>query len=296
VCIEALCGHTSFIQAIIQTIKEKPMADNISDIQAFYDGYADKEIDRLERHQLEHDITWRYLDKYLPARGKILEIGAATGTYTIPLAKRGYSVTAVDLSSKLLEVCRKRVAEEGLERKVTCLVADARDLSKVGNTLFDVVLMMGPLYHLVEEEDRKMALNEAYKRLKPGGRIFSAFVSRYGIWGNEMVKFPGNIITRQEDLRSVLKDGRDVDRTHTEGGFRAYFSNVMDITPLHEQAGFRTLALAGVEPAGVPDGIYTALQGETRKAWLDLLFSISAEKTVIGASCHILYIGEKIGK
>src|SRR4030042_3746088 len=129
------------------------MADYISDIRAYYDNYP--EHDRLERHQLERDVTWRYLDKYLPPRGKILEIGAATGAYTIPLAKRGYSVTAVDLSPKLIEVCRKRVIEEGLEKKVTCLVADARDLSSVGNTLFDAVLIMGPLYHLVEEEDRK---------------------------------------------------------------------------------------------------------------------------------------------
>jgi len=40
------------------------MTDNISNIQAYYDRYT--ENDRLERHQLERDVTWRYLDKYLP--------------------------------------------------------------------------------------------------------------------------------------------------------------------------------------------------------------------------------------
>jgi S-adenosylmethionine-dependent methyltransferase len=94
------------------------MADYISDIRAYYDKYP--EYDRLERHQMERDVTWRYLDKYLPPRGKILEIGAATGAYTILLAKRGYSVVAVDLSPRLLEICRKRVTEEGLQKKVTC--------------------------------------------------------------------------------------------------------------------------------------------------------------------------------
>ena len=43
------------------------MADNLSDIRAFYDGYMDKESGRLERHQLERGVTWRYLDKYQPS-------------------------------------------------------------------------------------------------------------------------------------------------------------------------------------------------------------------------------------
>jgi S-adenosylmethionine-dependent methyltransferase len=269
------------------------VTDNISDILAYYDDYP--EHDRLERHQLERDVTWRFLDKYLPLRGKILEIGAATGAYTIPLAKRGYSVTAVDLSAKYLEICRKRVVEEGLEKKVNCLVADARDLSEVGNKLFDVVLIMGPFYNLVEEESRKIALKEASQRLKPGGKIFSAFVSRYGIWGSQMYANPESIAARPADMRSILKEGKETGETLGKGGFPAYFSKVTEIIPFHRRAGFKTLALAGVEPAGVSDGIYMSLQGETRKLWLDLLYKISTEKTIIGASCHLLYIGVKEG-
>lgn len=269
------------------------MPDNISDIQAFYDRTVEQESGRLERHPIERDITWRYFDKYLPPRGKILEIGAATGAYTIPLAKRGYSVTAVDLSPKLVEFCRKRVVEEGLESKVTCLVADARDLSKTGKNLFDVVLMMGPLYHLIEEEDRKKALGEAYNRLKPDGKIFSTFASRYGIWGDVMRKLP-HYIERQTDVESIFRTGRNAGLPTWESNFRAYYAAVPEIVPLHEQIGFKTLVLAGVEPAGTgADETYNNLQGKRRQLWLDLLFSISTEKSIIGASSHLLYIGVK---
>ncbi len=268
------------------------MPDDVKDIQAFYDNYPEQ--DRLERHQIERDVTWRYLDKYLPPKGNILEIGAATGAYTIPLAKRGYRVTAVDLSTKLIEICQKRVIEEGLEKKVTCLVADARDLSEVGKKLFDAVLIMGPLYHLVEEEDRKTALKEAYQRLKKGGIIFSAFASRYGIWGSVMMKLP-DYIKYQNDVKSVLEKGKDAELAYQPGNFRAYFSNVTEIIPLHERMGFKTLALASVEPAAVADPVYNKLQGEIRKLWLDLLFKVSSEKTVIGASPHVLYVGVKEG-
>jgi SAM-dependent methyltransferase len=82
--------------------------DDVSDIAAFYSSDPEKEHVRLEHHQLEHDLTWRYLDRYLSSRGSILGIGAVTGRYTLELAKRGYQLTAVDLSATLIEACRKR--------------------------------------------------------------------------------------------------------------------------------------------------------------------------------------------
>lgn len=271
------------------------LGDDISDIQAFYNDYVERENGRLERHQLERDITWRYLDKYLPSRGKILEIGAGTGAYTVPLARRGYTITAVDFSPKLMDVCKKRVAEEGLEEKVTCLVADARNIADVASSNFDAVLLMGPLYHLVLEEDRKTALKESINRLKTGGIIFSTFISRFGIWGDVMKKVP-QMIEAQADVQSVIRRGRDSDNPSPEISFRAYFATVSEAKALHQKAGFKTLALAGIEPAGGADEIYNSLQGTRRQLWLDLLFSISTEKSIIGASNHLLYIGVKEGR
>jgi 2-polyprenyl-3-methyl-5-hydroxy-6-metoxy-1,4-benzoquinol methylase len=89
---------------------ENKMMDDISDIASFYDSDPERERCRLERHQLEYDLTWRYLNRYLPSQGFILEVGAANGGYTLQLAKRGYTITAVDLSAVLIEECRKRIA------------------------------------------------------------------------------------------------------------------------------------------------------------------------------------------
>ena len=100
--------------------------DDVSDIQEMYNHAPDREHERLERHQLEHDITWRYFERYLPARGSILEVGAATGRYTQALAQRGYQVTAVDFSETLLARCRKHLTEAGLHQHVTFITGDAR--------------------------------------------------------------------------------------------------------------------------------------------------------------------------
>lgn len=63
------------------------MMDDLTDIREFYNAAWDAEANRLERHQLEADITWRYLNLYLPPHGRLLEIGFGTGYYTFPLVQ-----------------------------------------------------------------------------------------------------------------------------------------------------------------------------------------------------------------
>lgn len=268
------------------------MRDDVSDIAAYYNNDPTREHTRLERHQLEYELTWRYLDKYLPAHGSILEIGAATGRYTLELAKRGYSVTAVDMSVVLLEENKRNIANDGLDGQVQFVLADARDLSKVTAQDFDAVLLMGPLYHLVVETDRKAALKEAFDQLQVGGIIFSSFISRFGIMGDLMKDVP-EWIEDQEEVRSILEHGKDPDH-YPEESFRGYFAQVSEIPPLHEAIGFETIILAGVEPAiSADDESYNRLEGKQRQLWRDLFYEISTEGSILGASRHLLYIGRK---
>jgi SAM-dependent methyltransferase len=270
------------------------MIDDVSDIRAFYDDDPRKEHLRLQRHQLEYDLTWRYLERYLPPQGAILEVGAATGRYTVELAKRGYAVTGVDLSAGLLELCHQHLVDAGFEHRVRLQVADARNLSDVTEREFDAALLMGPLYHLITEADRKAALKQAYDRLRAGGILISAFVSRFGVIGDLLKKNPA-WIENQAEVRSVLEQGKRPD-DFPRGGFRGYLAHTSEIIPLLEAAGFETLTVAGLEPAiASDDERYNRLQGEQRRLWLDLLYEISAEPSIIGAATHLLYVGRKRG-
>jgi len=269
------------------------MTDDIRDIADYYNKDPQEEHRRLEEHQLEFDLTWRFLDTTLPPKGEILEIGAGTGRYTLGLVQRGYAVTAVDLSEENLKACKAYLAQAGVKDKVQFILGDARYLHNVPQKEFDAVLMMGPLYHLVEKSDRQMALREAYTHLRPGGVIFSAFISRYGIWGDILKNVP-ELIEIQKEVRSVLTKGRDPE-DWPKGGFRAYFATVAEIALLHEALGFETLKVVGVEPGiSADDESYNKLEGERRKLFLDLFYEISAEPTIVGASRHLLYIGRKI--
>ncbi len=268
------------------------MSDDVSDIRAFYNSGVEKEHARLEEHQLEYDLTWRYLEQYLPAQGSILEIGAATGRYTLELAKRGYRITAVDLSAELIAVNRKRLIEGGLDQQVRLVTADARDLSAVTEKPFDAVLLMGPLYHLIVEDDRKAALKEALERLRQGGILFSAFVSRFGTMSH-LIRNNPSWIENQAEVQSVLANGKRPD-DFPRGGFRGYLAAVEEIIPLHESAGLETIRLAGVEPIiAADDDSYNKLEGQQRELWLNLLYAVSTEPSIMGVSRHLLYIGKK---
>ena len=268
------------------------MTDDIRDIADYYNNRPQSEHNRLEEHQLEFDLTWRLLDDYLSPRGKILEVGAATGRYTLGLAQRGYAITAVDLSPACLKECKTNLTKAGFSGKVQYIVSDARTLAEITDRDFDAVLLMGPLYHLVLEEDRKMAVNEAFNRLRSGGVIFSAFISRYGIWGDLLKNLP-ELIDDKEQVKSVLTRGIDREGW-PKGGFRAYFAEVADIAPLHEAVGFETIKVVGVEPGiSADDESYNKLEGERRARFLEVFYQISAEPSIVGASRHLLYIGRK---
>ena len=268
------------------------MRDDIDDIRDYYDSGTDDEPSRLDHQQLERDMTLRYFQAYLPAHGRLLEIGAAAGAYTLWLAQRGYRVVAVDMSEKLHDECKQRLAEAGLESDVDCRIADARDLSSLPEKDFDAVLLMGPLYHLVLRDDRIKALREACRRLKPGGLFVSALISRFGIMSH-LIRHVPQWVENQAEVRSVLEQGRRPEGA-PKGGFRGYFVTVDEVAPLHEEVGLETLVVAGIEPAiSADDESYNRLVGAQRELWLDLLYELSREPSLVASSRHLLYIGRK---
>jgi S-adenosylmethionine-dependent methyltransferase len=268
------------------------MNDDVRDIAAYYDANVQREHERLERHQLELDLTWRYFGRYLPAGGRILEVGAATGRYTLELARRGYQVTAVDFSAEELRANQELLQAAGLARQVEYVIADGRDLSQVRGRDFDAALLMGPLYHLILEADRKRSLGQVYERLKPGGLLFSAHITRLGVLADLMKKDSG-WIENQAEAGSLVENGHRPDDAPL-GGWRGYFVRPEEVEPLHAACGFERVALAAVEPLiAADDECYNSLEGKQRALWLEMLERVSQEPSILGVSRHLLYIGRK---
>ena len=155
------------------------MREETDAIRAHYNADPQKEWDRLKKkHPYEKYITIRMMDRYIQPGCSILDIGGGPGHYSIHYARKGHPVTLLDLSDENVRFAKKKARQYGV--KITALQGDALDLSRFRDDSFGAVFLMGPLYHLMNEESRIQAILEAKRVLKPGGYLFSSFILMFG--------------------------------------------------------------------------------------------------------------------
>ena len=145
----------------------------------FY-GKADEDsrLTRSRHGQLEYRTTMHYIHRFAGKGSKVLELGAATGRYSVALAKEGMDVTAVELLESNLAVLREN--GKGLEN-LHPYQGDATDLSRFADGTFNHTLVFGPMYHLYGPEEVNKAIDESIRVTKPGGAVLFAFISVFGI-------------------------------------------------------------------------------------------------------------------
>ena len=139
----------------------------------FYNDYDEDSRLTSKHGQVEFLTTMRYIEKYIKNGDRVLEIGAATGRYSHTLARQGYKVDAVELVEHNIDVFRKNTLPN---EDITITHGNALDLSAIPDNQYDITLLLGPLYHLYTEEDKRQALSEAIRVTKQGGVIFAAYV------------------------------------------------------------------------------------------------------------------------
>ena len=245
--------------------------------------------------QLELQRTQSLLKQYLPpVPATILDVGAGAGVYSLWLAEQGYTVHLVDPVPKHLEQARE-ASNQALHPIESLSIGDARSLTQPDES-FDAVLLLGPLYHLLDRVDRIRALTEARRVLKPSGMVFAAGISRFasaldGLW-RELLDDPDFVPIVQRDLT----DGQHRNPTDNPEYFTdAFFHLPRELQSEVQEAGFTVESLSAVEgPAWLLPDLATWL-GEPRR--LDLLMGILKQiadhETLIGASAHLMAVGRK---
>ncbi len=266
-------------------------------IEAHYDVNPAYEWERLERHRMEYAVTLRALADYLPEPpAAILDVGGGPGRYSIELARQGYDVTLVDLARGNLDLAAQKAQEAGIELHAM-IHANALDLALLPDAHYDAALLMGPLYHLHAEADRRQALTQTLRKLKPGGRLFAAFIGRYAVHRWLAWNDPAWVLRepeRHERLLATGEDERPVEAPVGQGLADAYLAHPTEIVPFMESCGLETLALIGCE--GISDSLDSLLnqaQPEVWNAWVDLNYQPSQDPSLHGACSHLLYVGQK---
>jgi len=139
----------------------------------YYSNYDEEGRLESRRGSVEFLTTMRYIEKYLRPGDKILEVGAATGRYSHTLARKGYSVDAVELVEYHIEIFRQNT-QAG--ENITITQGNAMDLSAFADNTYDMTLVLGPMYHLYNQEDKRKAISEAIRVTKQQGIVIVAYV------------------------------------------------------------------------------------------------------------------------
>jgi ubiquinone/menaquinone biosynthesis C-methylase UbiE len=245
---------------------------------------------KLERARTE-EILARYLP---PPPSLVLDVGGGPGHYAAWLASRGYAVHLLDLVPLHVEQARRSFELMGCAA-ARAEVGDARELPYAAGAA-DAALLLGPLYHLPASEDRLVALREARRVLRPGGAVAVAAISRFaslldGFFRNFMLdpEFVGIV---ERDLGS----GRHENPTSNPAYFTtAYFHRPDELVEELEEAGFVDCEVLAVEGPFWCLHDFDAAWSSTdlRERMLRYLREIERERSLIGASAHLLALGGK---
>lgn len=269
------------------------MDQDIKHVMDFYDDFD--EDNRMKENPLEYirckDIISRYLSKESMS---ILDIGGATGVFSFWLSEQGHNVTLIDFVPKHIEIAKKREIDEGIKLAAVS-VGDARNLPFESGS-FDLVLLMGPLYHLVDKNERLKSLQEAFRVLKPKGRVIGEVISRFAslfdgfLYG--LVDDPDFVTIMQRDIKTGFhRDSSECKKYFTD----AYFHRSEELSQEMSEVGFYFEELIAVTSFGnaIPDIDNKIKDDRYLNILLDTIKQVEKEPMLYGISSHFVGIGKK---
>jgi SAM-dependent methyltransferase len=253
------------------------------------DYYAELgELDRLTETpwgRLEFDRTREIIERVLPDEpADVLDVGGATGVHAAWLAAAGHRVHVIDLEPRQVEHAARLPG-------VTAAVGDARELDRPDDSA-DVVLLLGPLYHLAERADRLRALAEARRVARAGGVVVAATIGRHA----SMIDMAA--LGRLADdavLQSVRATVRTGEHDPALGFTSAYFHTAGEIRAEFETTGLLEVTVLGVEGPGYAVLKLHGAPAELTEAVYASVWQLARETEehpgLIEANSHLLTIG-----
>ena len=261
----------------------------MNQLEEYYNKFnEDKRLN--SRHGImEFTVTMKYVHKYLDmlaaetgkekSQIQILDIGAATGGYSIPLWQEGYDVTAVELVKHNLGMLKAKGTG------VKAFQGNALKLKRFENDSFDFTLLFGPMYHLKTREEQLQALLEAKRVTKPGGYILVAYVMNeyafltYGIKEGHVLE---NIAEGKLDKDFHVRPGEDDLYS---------FMRTEDIESLNSDAELTRMQIISPDgPANHMRREVNALTEEQFQQFVNYQMSVCERVDLLGASAHTVDI------
>lgn len=262
------------------------------EVRDYYNRHVNEEDQRLEEHPFEMPLIMHFVKKYLNPGDYIFDVACGTGRIAQELLKKGYFMGLNDLSDENVKLVRERF---GKNRNILFIDrSDALTTDDWKREPWDSIFILGPLYHMISKEKRLKVLRMARKYVKPGGMVFSAFMTRIGALVYGLKKNPKGILY-EGGAKKLWETGTDDNFVEaTEWFTNAYFSHPEEVKPLIEEAGLNPLHLAGAEGIfGERFDLYHQLDDKLKDAWMDFVIERCEDKHMIQNAKHLLSVSQK---
>lgn len=256
----------------------------MSRLNEYYNKFnEDKRLTR--RHGIvEYTTSMKYIHNYIPEGKslKIIDIGAGTGRYSIPLSEEGHDVTAVEPAMPNLGKLKAK------KSSVKSYQGNALNLKKFPDNTYDITILFGPMYHLISHEHKLKALVEAKRVTKPGGIIFVAYcMNEYSILSYGF---------KEHHILECLKDERiseDFNCTPKDDELYDYV-RLEEINRLNEEADLKRIKIISADgPANYMRTVLNSLSDEEFELFIKYHLSTCERPDLIGAGAHTVDILQK---
>lgn len=240
----------------------------------------DSRLNHSKAARVEFLTTVHYIEKYLKEGDRILDIGAGAGEYSLYFARKGYEVSALELADANIAAFRKKLTPED---RIDLVQGNALDLSHYADKSFDIVLLLGPLYHLKKDADKQQCISEAKRVCKDGGKIFFAFISNDFVFLTEL-EYDVSYFSRGDYDKDTFKLNDFPFVFHTFDAARKLLADG-GVNVLHEVASDGASELLAEKINAMTDADY----GQ----YLRYHFYICEKPELLGMTNHLLFVGRK---
>ena len=242
----------------------------------------DNRFSQDKAHLVEYLTTKKYINKYLKKGNRILEIGAGTGAYSLHYADLGYKVNAIEFVPGNLNKLKSKITKN---MDITAEQGDALDLSRFKDNTFDITLVLGPLYHLYTEKDKRKAIEEALRVTKKQGLLYLAYLTNDSVFISYCLK------------KHHLLDKNTYDENYRMLDIPEEVFSVLYIEELKKiMNDYNVEYLNNVATDGITSPLreyVNELTDEEFNVWLNYHYSTCEREDLQGYSSHMLYICRK---
>ena len=249
---------------------------NEKELINYYNKHNEEKRLLTKHANIEFYTAMKYIHEYIKEGYKVLDVGAGTGRYSEMLQSEGYDVSAIELVKHNLRYIEKK--------GIKCYQGNAIDLSRFDDNSFDIVLLFGPMYHLLTMDEKIKALEEA-KRVSKKYIFISYCMNEFALIYHGFIE--GFIKEDKNNLDNSFKILKDNDNLYS-------YVRLEDIDYLKDKCNLKRVKIVNQDgPSEYIKNIVNKMDDETYKLFLDYHLSTCERKELLGAGRHILDILEK---